>query len=107
MCICALLVKLFYKNNDCTSSSAEIPDIVQGYEKGIALMDVHGLLKMIPKFERTVSFDVQSGTGRKRIDSTIAEELATVVQVELSGDVKPCSAREICPNIGQTCEHGV
>ncbi|GBN75379.1 hypothetical protein AVEN_8064-1 [Araneus ventricosus] len=58
-------------------------------------MTVQGLLKMIQKFEKTGSFAVQSGRGRKRIDSTVVEEVATAVQEESSGGVQPCSAREI------------
>ena len=48
---------------------------------------------MIQKFEKTSSFDVQSGRGRKTIDSTVVEEVATVVQEESSDGVKPCNAR--------------
>ena len=36
---------------------------------------------------------MQSGRGRKRYDSTVIEEVATVVQEELSGGVKPCCSR--------------
>ena len=58
-------------------------------------MTAQGLLKLIQKFEKTGSFDVQSDRGRKRIDSTVVEEVATAVQEESSGGVKPCSARGI------------
>ena len=58
-------------------------------------MTVQGLLKMIQKFRKTGSFDVQSGTGMKRIDSTVVEDVAIAVQDESSGGVKPCSARRI------------
>ncbi|GBN58893.1 hypothetical protein AVEN_84747-1 [Araneus ventricosus] len=87
---CALLVKLFYKNNDLgTCSSAKVPD-TQGP------MTVQGLLKMIQKFEKTGSFSVQSGRGRKRIDSTVVEEVAGGVErwcatVQCTGN---------CPTIG-------
>ncbi|GBL98473.1 hypothetical protein AVEN_257882-1 [Araneus ventricosus] len=64
-------------------------------KKGVGPMTVQGLLKMIQKFEKTGSFSVQSGRGRKRIDSTVVEEVATAVQEVSSGGVQPCSAREI------------
>ena len=55
---CALLVKLFYKNNDCASiNSAEVPDLVlKGTKKGVGPMIVQGLLKIIQKFEKSGSF---------------------------------------------------
>ena len=53
-------------------------------------MTVQGLLKMIQKYEKTDSFDVQSDRLRKRINSTVVEEVATAVQ-KSSGCVKPCS----------------
>ena len=45
-------------------------------------MAVQGLLKMIQKFEKTGSFDVLSGRGRKRIYSMPVKEMATAVQEE-------------------------
>ena len=53
-------------------------------------MAVQGLLKMIQKFEKTGSFDVQSARERKRIDSKIDQEVATAVQEESRGGVKSC-----------------
>ena len=50
---------------------------------------------MIQKFEKTGSFDVQSSRGKKIIHSTSVEEMVIVVQGQSSGDVQPCSAREI------------
>ena len=50
---------------------------------------------MIQKFEETGSFDVQSGRGGKRIDSTVVEEMATAVQEESSGGMKSCRAQGI------------
>ena len=38
-------------------------------KKGVVPMTVEGLLKMIQTIEKTGSFDMQSGRGRKRIDS--------------------------------------
>ena len=68
-------------------------------------MTVQGLLKVIQKFEKIGSFDVQSGRGRKRIDLTIAEEVATAVleEVERWCEILQCMGN--CPNTGQACEH--
>ena len=38
--------------------------------------------KMIPKFEKINSFDVQFGRGRKRIYSASVEEVAIAIQEE-------------------------
>ena len=58
-------------------------------------MTVQGLLKIIQKFEKTGSFDVRSGRGRKIIDLMVVEEETTAVQEESSSGVKPCSAWRI------------
>ena len=53
------------------------------------------LEKMIHKFEKTRSFDVQSGRGRqKKKCSRSVKEVITAVQESSSG-VQVCSAREI------------
>ena len=54
-------------------------------------MTVQDLLKMIQKFKKIGSFDVQCGRKIKRNDSTVLEEMATAVQEESSDAVKPCS----------------
>ena len=82
---------------------------------------MQGLLKMIQKFQKTASFDVQSGKGRKVIDSTVFEEVAVAVQGESSGSMKPCSAlgifqtldrpmstvHKILPNILHCCPYDI
>ncbi|GBM61042.1 hypothetical protein AVEN_264371-1 [Araneus ventricosus] len=74
-------------------------------KKGVGPITVQGLLKMIQKFEKTSSFAVQSGRGRKRIDSTVVEEVATAVQVERWCATVQCTGN--CPNIGQACPFDV
>ena len=56
---------------------------------------VHGLLKIDFErhFEKTGSFDVQSGRGRNRIDSTVVERVASAVPEESNGGVKRRAAR--------------
>ena len=81
--------KAFFKNNDCTSEALQKFRTLKGMKKYFASMTVQGLLKTIQKFEKTGSFDVQSGRERKRIDSTVVEE---VVQEESSDGMKPCNA---------------
>ena len=63
-------------------------------KKEVGPMTVQYLLKMIQKFKKTGSFDVQSGRRRKRIDLTVDEEVAIVVQEESSSSVKPCKHPE-------------
>ena len=72
---CILLAKLFYKNNDCETVALQKLRTVKG-KKGFDLMHTVGLGKMILKFEKTGSFDVQSG----RIGSMSVEKLAGTVQ---------------------------
>ncbi|GFW31807.1 DUF4817 domain-containing protein [Trichonephila clavipes] len=38
---------------------------------------------------------MQFGRGRKSVNSTVVEEVATAVQDESSGGLQPCSVREI------------
>ena len=64
---CTLLVKLFYKNNDCTPVALQRFRALKGMKKGVGPMIVQGLLEMTQKFEKTGSFDVQSGRGRKKL----------------------------------------
>ena len=72
-------------------------------------MTVQGLSKMIQKYEKTEntskegSFDLQFSRERKRMDLTVVEEVATVMQEKLSGGVNPCSAR----GIGRTFDRPV
>ena len=54
-------------------------------EKGVDPMTLHGLFKIIQEFEKRGPFDVQSGSGKKIINSTVVEEVATAVREETSG----------------------
>ncbi|GFW29597.1 uncharacterized protein TNCV_3934651 [Trichonephila clavipes] len=92
---CALLVKLFYKNNDCASIALLKFRTLKDMKKGVGPMTTQSPEKMIQKFEETDSFHVQSGRGRKRVNSTVVDGVATVVQKESSGGLQPCSARRI------------
>ena len=62
----ALLAKLFLQEQWlCTSNSAEVPD-TQGYVKRRWSDDCERSVKIIQKFEKAGSFDMQSG-GRKKL----------------------------------------
>ena len=61
-----------------TSISAEVPD-TQGSEKRRWSDNFAESVKNVSEIRKTGSFDVQSGRGRKRIDSTIVKEVATAV----------------------------
>ena len=76
---CTLLVKIFYKNNHCEPVAIQKFRTLNGMKKSYGPMTVQGLLKVIQKFKKTGSFNEQSGRGRKRIDSTVVEEVATAV----------------------------
>ena len=56
---------------------------------------VQDLLIMIQTFGMIGSIDVQSGRGRKRIDSRVVDEVAAAAQEETSGGEISCSSRGI------------
>ena len=74
---CFLLVKVFYKNNDCAPVALQKFSTLRFMKKGVCPMTVQDLLKIIQKFKKTFSLFVQSGRERKRIDSTVVEEVST------------------------------
>ena len=92
---CTLLIKLFYKNNECAQVALQKFWTLKGKKKGLGLRTVKSPLEMFRKFEETGSYDVQSDREKKRIDSMVVEEVATAVQEEPSGGVKRCCARGI------------
>ncbi|GFX43734.1 DUF4817 domain-containing protein [Trichonephila clavipes] len=49
---------------------------LRGMKKGVGPMTVQVLKKLIQKFEETSSFYVQSGRGKKKVNSTLTEEVA-------------------------------
>ena len=74
-------------------------------KKGIGPINVQGLLKIIQKFEKTGSFDMQSHRRRKRINLTVIEEVATAMQEDSSSSVTPCSAWGIAQTLDRpACE---
>ena len=54
----ALLIQLFYKNNDSSPVALEKFRSLKGMQKAVSPMTVQGLLKIIQKFEITGSFEV-------------------------------------------------
>ncbi|GFX41489.1 DUF4817 domain-containing protein [Trichonephila clavipes] len=60
-------------------------------KKDVGPMTTQGLEKRIQKFEEMDPFHVQSGRGRKRVQSMVVEEVATAVQEESSGGLQPFS----------------
>ena len=92
---CSLLLKRFYKNNDCASVALQKFLTLKCIKKKRSSDDCTGSVKMIQEFEKTGSFDVQSVRGRKRIDSMVIEKVATAKQEESSDGVKSCSVRGI------------
>ena len=80
---CVLLVMLFYKNHDHAPVALQKFRTLKGLKKGVGPTTVQVLSKMIQKLEKTGSFDVQSGRGRKRIDSTVVEEETTARMLDM------------------------
>ncbi|GFT04318.1 hypothetical protein TNCV_1928771 [Trichonephila clavipes] len=77
------------------NSSAEAPD-TRGYEKK-CWSDVcpESGENDSQKFKETACFYVQSGRGKKKVKSTVVEEVATTVQDESSSGLQPRYAQRI------------
>ena len=58
MKVCDVFAMLFYKNNDCAPNT-------EGYKKGTNSMTAMGLEKIIQKFKKASSFDVNLVEGGK------------------------------------------
>ncbi|GIX68431.1 uncharacterized protein CEXT_177211 [Caerostris extrusa] len=70
----SLLVKFFYKNDDCVLAALKKFRSLRGMKKCCDPMSAKGLQKMIKKFEETGSFAVKSGRGRKSVALTSVED---------------------------------
>ncbi|GFV95406.1 uncharacterized protein TNCV_4574081 [Trichonephila clavipes] len=84
--------KVFYKNNDCAPIALQKFWTLKAMKKCFGSMNAQGLEKIIRKFEDTGAFYVQSGRGRKRVNSTGVEEVATTMQEESNRGLQSCSA---------------
>ncbi|GBN17397.1 hypothetical protein AVEN_114706-1 [Araneus ventricosus] len=91
----ALLVKLFYKNGDCTAISLKKFQPLKGLRSDIGPMPAFDLKKMIDQFEESGSFDVKCGRERKAIPLTSVEDIATALQEASSSALGTHSARGI------------
>ncbi|GBM15768.1 hypothetical protein AVEN_262928-1 [Araneus ventricosus] len=99
----ALLVKLFYKNNDCAGIALKKFRTFKGLRSGSGLMTAFGLKKMIDQFEESDSFYVKCGKGMKAIAPTSVEDVATALQEALSSALETFNARGISRT---ACHHG-
>ncbi|GIY50150.1 hypothetical protein CDAR_529301 [Caerostris darwini] len=70
----SLLVKFFYKNDDCVLAALKKFRSLRGMKKCCDPMSAKGFQKMIKKFEETGSFAVKSGRGRKSVALTSVED---------------------------------
>ncbi|GFW12837.1 DUF4817 domain-containing protein [Trichonephila clavipes] len=68
-------------------------------KKDVGPVTAHDLEKMIQKSEETDSFHLQSVRGRKRVNSTVVEEMILAVQEKSSRDFQLCSAWGIAPTL--------
>ncbi|GFT22302.1 uncharacterized protein TNCV_3273011 [Trichonephila clavipes] len=84
-----LLVKYFYKNNYRSPIALQKFRTLKGMKEGVGLMTAQGLKKIIQKFGETSSLYVQSGRGRKRVNSTVVEEVVMAMLEESSGGLQP------------------
>ncbi|GFW96243.1 uncharacterized protein TNCV_572141 [Trichonephila clavipes] len=91
----ALLVNLFHKNNECSPIALQKFRTLKGMKKGIGPMTAQGLEKIIQKFEETGSFHELSGRERKKVNSTVVEEVVAEVREDSSDGLQSCSAWEI------------
>ncbi|GFX44286.1 DUF4817 domain-containing protein [Trichonephila clavipes] len=71
----ALLVKLFYQNNNSAIVGLQKFRTLKGMRKGP--MTAINLRLMVTKFEETGSLNVRSGRGRKRVSAEAIEESCT------------------------------
>jgi hypothetical protein len=74
----ALLVKLFYQNNNSALVALRKFRSLRGKRKGP--LTVKGLRKMVAKFEETGSFNIRSGRGRKSVSAEVVENVALRVE---------------------------
>ncbi|GBM91896.1 hypothetical protein AVEN_112923-1 [Araneus ventricosus] len=89
-----LLVKLFYKNDDCAAIALKKLRTLKDLRSGSDPMTAFGLKKMNDKFGESGSFDAKCGRGRKVIASTSVEDVATALHEASSSPLGTCSARE-------------
>lgn len=71
----ALLVKLFYQNN--SNAAAALREFRKLKDVRRGPMSDRGVHKMIKKFEETGKLDILPGRGRKKVDISSIEDIAT------------------------------
>ena len=59
-------------------------------KKGVGTITMQDQLKIIQKFKKIGSFVAQYDRGRKRIDLTVVEDVATAVKEKSRAGVKSC-----------------
>lgn len=96
----ALLVKLYYQNDDSAATALRRFRTLKNLRTGP--MTTEGLRKMVLKFEQTGSLSLKPGRGRKPIDVTAVEGVATALEEGSSSGVGSCSARGIARTLGMS-----
>ncbi|GFX80325.1 uncharacterized protein TNCV_3930781 [Trichonephila clavipes] len=81
----ALLVKLFYQNDNSAIVALRKFRILKGLRKG--LLTAKNLRLMVTKFEETGSLNVRSGRGKKPISAEAIEKVALQVEEDKSSNV--------------------
>ncbi|GFV61386.1 DUF4817 domain-containing protein [Trichonephila clavipes] len=82
----ALLVKLFYQNNNSAIVGLQKFRTLKGMQKGP--LTAINLRLMETKFEETGSLNVRSGRGRKRVSAEAIEKVALQVEEDKSSNVQ-------------------
>ncbi|GFW58698.1 DUF4817 domain-containing protein [Trichonephila clavipes] len=82
----ALLVKLFYQNDNSTIVALRKFRTLKGMRKGPLTAINHRL--MVTKFEETGSLNVRSGRGRKPVSAEAIEKVALQVEEDKASNVQ-------------------
>ncbi|GFS81324.1 DUF4817 domain-containing protein [Trichonephila clavipes] len=82
----ALIVKLFYQNDNSALVALRKFRTLEGMRKGP--LTVKNLQLMVTKFEETESLNVRSGRGRKPVSTEAIEEVALQVEEGKASNVQ-------------------
>ncbi|GFW39675.1 uncharacterized protein TNCV_3188461 [Trichonephila clavipes] len=82
----ALLVKLFYQNDNSTIVALQKFRTLKGIRKGP--LSAKNLRLMVTKFEETGSLNVRSGRGRKPVSAEAIEKVALQVEEDKASNVQ-------------------
>ncbi|GFX61575.1 chimeric ERCC6-PGBD3 protein [Trichonephila clavipes] len=94
----ALLVKLYYCNSENAATAVRQFHCLKKQRHG--LMSVRALKDVMVKFEKTGQLGVLPGRGRKRVNTTIVEDIVTV-------EVEASSFQDVAKKVFKTAEEAI